>query len=194
MTRDEIKKLVLNCENELTDEFKKIDDNKFFFSEQVLNSFKKNNLSENAFNSTKKYSLFTNINENFTKFLLTIKQKDFEDKLEEYNLLIRFNKVVKKYKKQKIIFWGASLFLKKFITKYKIKNSNILGIVDKNTNLQGTNIDAYEIFAPEKLAELKPDVVICSNKNNHECIYPIVKEFMEENYPNIKLVENIFEW
>ena len=55
MTRDEIKKLVLNCENELTDEFKKIDDNKFFFSEQVLNSFKKNNLSENAFNSTTGY-------------------------------------------------------------------------------------------------------------------------------------------
>ena len=55
MTRDEVKKLVLNCENELTDEFKKIDDNKFFFSEQVLNSFKKNNLSENAFNSTTGY-------------------------------------------------------------------------------------------------------------------------------------------
>ena len=55
MTRDEIKKLVLNCENELTDEFKKIDDNKFFFSEQVLNSFKKNNLSENAFNLTTGY-------------------------------------------------------------------------------------------------------------------------------------------
>ena len=55
MTRDEIKELVLNCENELTDEFKKIDDNKFFFSEKVLNSFKKNNLSENAFNSTTGY-------------------------------------------------------------------------------------------------------------------------------------------
>lgn len=94
----------------------------------------------------------------------------------------------------KIIFWGASLFLKEFLTKYHIKNSNILGIIDKNTNLQGTNIGAYEIFAPEKLAELKPDVVICSIRNNHECIYPIVKEFMEENYPNIKLVENIFEW
>ena len=55
MTKDEIKELVLNCENELTDGFKKIDDNKFFFSEQVLNSFKKNNLSENAFNSTTGY-------------------------------------------------------------------------------------------------------------------------------------------
>ena len=83
--------------------------------------------------------------------------------------------------------------MKKFITKYKIKNSNILGIVDKNTNLQGTNIDAYEIFAPEKLAELKPDVVICSIRNNHEYIYMIVKEFMEENYPNMELLPDIFE-
>ena len=55
MTRDEIKKIVVECENELTAEFKEIDDNKFFFSEQVLNSFKKNNLSENAFNSTTGY-------------------------------------------------------------------------------------------------------------------------------------------
>ena len=55
MTRDEIKKLVVECENELEYEFKEIDDNKFFFSEQVLNSFKKNNLSENAFNSTTGY-------------------------------------------------------------------------------------------------------------------------------------------
>ena len=55
MTRDEIKKLVVECENELTNEFKEIDDNKLFFSEQVLNSFKKHNLSENAFNSTTGY-------------------------------------------------------------------------------------------------------------------------------------------
>ena len=55
MTRDDVIKLVVVCENVLTDEFKKIDDNKFFFSEQVLNSFKKNNLSENAFNSTTGY-------------------------------------------------------------------------------------------------------------------------------------------
>ena len=55
MTRDEIKKIVVECENELESEFKEIDDNKFFFSEQVLNSFKKNNLSENAFNSTTGY-------------------------------------------------------------------------------------------------------------------------------------------
>lgn len=55
MTRDDVKKLVVECENELTNEFKEIDDNKFFFSEQVLNSFKKHNLSENAFNSTTGY-------------------------------------------------------------------------------------------------------------------------------------------
>ena len=55
MTRDEIKKIVVECEKELEYEFKEIDDNKFFFSEQVLNSFKKNNLSENAFNSTTGY-------------------------------------------------------------------------------------------------------------------------------------------
>lgn len=55
MTRDDVKKLVVECENELTNEFKEIDDNKLFFSEQVLNSFKKHNLSENAFNSTTGY-------------------------------------------------------------------------------------------------------------------------------------------
>ena len=55
MRREDIKKLIVECENELTNEFKEIDDNKLFFSEQVLNSFKNNNLSENAFNSTTGY-------------------------------------------------------------------------------------------------------------------------------------------
>ena len=114
-------------------------------------------------------------------------------KLEEQVMLNKLNKIIKRNKKQKIVFWGASLFLKEFLTKYKIKNSNILGIVDKNTNLQDTKLGAYEIFTPEKLAELKPDVVICSIKNNHERIYPIVKKYLQENYPEIKVLQDIFE-
>ena len=94
---------------------------------------------------------------------------------------------------KKVVFWGASLFLKEFLAKYKIKGSNILGIIDKNTNLQGTSISTYEIFAPEKLRELEPDIIICSVKNNHERIYPIIKKYLQENYPAIEVLQDIFE-
>lgn len=94
---------------------------------------------------------------------------------------------------KKIVFWGASLFLKEYLTTHKIKNTNILCVIDKNVDLQGTNIGKYKIFAPEKLAELKPDVVICSIRNNHECIYPIVKQYLQENYPEIEILQDIFE-
>ena len=55
MIREDIKKIVDECESKLEKEFKKIDDNKLYFSEQVLNSFKNANLSENAFNATTGY-------------------------------------------------------------------------------------------------------------------------------------------
>ena len=115
---------------------------------------------KNDFNTDKKKSLLINTNESYVQFLLSIKQLQFFNyikmKLEEQVMLNKLNKIIKRNKKQKIVFWGASLFLKEFLTKYKIKNSNILGIVDKNTNLQDTKLGAYEIFTPENSLNSSP--------------------------------------
>ena len=184
---------IVNREDELFETF----DYQYFIEVIENERNKTKQWLKNDFNTDKKKSFLINTNESYVQFLLSIKQLQFFNyikmKLEEQVMLNKLNKIIKRNKKQKIVFWGASLFLKEFLTKYKIKNSNILGIVDKNTNLQDTKLGAYEIFTPEKLAELKPDVVICSIKNNHERIYPIVKKYLQENYPEIKVLQDIFE-
>lgn len=104
-----------------------------------------------------------------------------------------YKKLLKQINKnKKIVFWGASLFLEDFLTKYNIENANILGVVDRNINVQGTELNAYMVYSPEKIAELRPDIVICAIKNNHEHIYPMVEMFLKQKYPDIELVQDIF--
>lgn len=93
---------------------------------------------------------------------------------------------------KKIVFWGASLFLENFLQMFNIKTKNIIGIVDKDANKQGKNICSYQIFPPEKLAELKPDYVIFTIKNNSDRLYPIIKQYLDEKFPDIKLLPTIF--
>ena len=95
-------------------------------------------------------------------------------------------------KKDKIAFWGASIFLEQFIKKYHIKFENIVGIVDKDSKKWGNKIEKYEIFSPEKLEELGAETVVFTVKNNAHRIYPKVKEELDEKYPKIKLLKNIF--
>jgi len=97
-----------------------------------------------------------------------------------------------KYRNKKIIFWGASLFLKKFIETYKINKKNIIGIVDKNEKLIGEQIGAYKVHSLDDLSTLNPDYVILTIENNNGKIYPEVKNYLNEKHPNIKLIKNIF--
>ena len=95
------------------------------------------------------------------------------------------------YSKKKTVIWGASRYIEDFIRKYHIHNSNIVGIIDKNPEREGSFICGYEVFTPEILSIFKPDVVVFAIKNNHNKIYREVKSFLNQNYPEIKLHEDI---
>lgn len=100
---------------------------------------------------------------------------------------------VEKYKSKKVVFWGASLFLKDLIQSKKIKKSKILGIVDKDNSKWGEKFGELEIHSPNDLKELKPEVIILAVKNYHMSVYPQVQKYIEENFPNIKLPPNPFD-
>lgn len=95
-------------------------------------------------------------------------------------------------KNKKIMFWGASLFLEEYITKYNIKNKNILGIIDKNEKRKGETICGYKIYSPEEIKDLNPDIIILSIKNNHNTIYPIVRKYLSENLPKVQFAKDYF--
>ena len=55
MERKEIINLINECENICSDEFKRIDNLEFTYSNKVLEAFQKNQVSEGCFNSTTGY-------------------------------------------------------------------------------------------------------------------------------------------
>ncbi len=90
---------------------------------------------------------------------------------------------------KKIILWGASLFLEEFMQKYDILSPNIIGIIDKNINKQGTFLRQYKIFAPEDLIKLKPEKIIITIVNSVSEKTVEIKEFLKKQ--NIVDVEVI---
>ena len=81
----------------------------------------------------------------------------------------------------RIVFWGASLFLEKFIKKYNLISNNIIGIIDKNPVKKGKFIGQYKIFAPEDLGKLKPQKIIITIVNSARERAQEVREYCKEN-------------
>ena len=55
MNRDEIKRIVDDCEKKCVEQFQLIDDINFYYSEKVLNAMQESGLSESSFSSTTGY-------------------------------------------------------------------------------------------------------------------------------------------
>ena len=101
-----------------------------------------------------------------------------------------FIKEIKNLSDKKIMFWGASNFLKDILSIEKF--INVCGIIDKDVTKQNKQFCGYKIYSPDILDEIVPDIVIMSIKSNNLCIYNIVEEYIKKNYPNIQLYKNLF--
>ena len=91
-----------------------------------------------------------------------------------------------------MLLWGASLFIEEFIKVNQIENPNILGIIDKNSNRWGSKIAGYKILSPEQIKDVNVEKILLTVKNSNELIYSDLKLFVEQNYPNLELLPNIF--
>lgn len=94
---------------------------------------------------------------------------------------------------KRIAFWGASRYLEELIKKYNIMDKHIVGIIDNDSKKWGQRLGNHTIYAPEQIKDLDIDVMIFTIKNNNEVIYPQVQELLRYQYPNIKLVANVFK-
>ncbi len=103
-------------------------------------------------------------------------------------------KQLEENKNRKVVFWGASLFLKDFLEKNDLKDYNIVGIVDSDSQKWGTEFYGYTILSPESLGVIQPVCVIFTIKNNNELIYnKITKSITEnDNCSSVKICPNIF--
>lgn len=92
----------------------------------------------------------------------------------------------------RVVLWGASIYLDNLLTKNPQLAKNILGIIDKNPAWHYKRFHGCMVYPPEKLGELGPKLVISTIKNNHEKVYPEIKKYLKENFPSIKLLQDIF--
>ena len=90
-----------------------------------------------------------------------------------------------------VYLWGASNFLKKLLEKEERPNQNILGIIDKNEASWGKDFGNYKIFSPDIL-KTEPADILVTIYNNHEKAYSAIKKEVEEKYPKIRFLNNIF--
>lgn len=111
-------------------------------------------------------------------------KKDYAFEYKIYNF-------IKNLKNEKIMFWGASNALKTVLNLFPKKNNLILGIIDKNTALQKDFCKHYTIYQPDKLKDLHPQHILVTIKNNGNRIYENIKEFVNKNYPDIKIIPNL---
>lgn len=93
---------------------------------------------------------------------------------------------------KRIVFWGASLFLKDLIERGIINGDNVLGIVDKNSERHGQKLGKYEIYPPEDIGKLKPDIIISAIKHYNTSIYPQIVEYVAANCPEVEVLPDIF--
>lgn len=98
-------------------------------------------------------------------------------------------KILKKYKDKKIAFWGASIFLKRFLSRYKIKNLNIVGIIDKDNSKKGIKYSDYTVYTPDRIKEMSPEVIIISIVNFSYERQKEINKYIKTNYgKNIKVI------
>lgn len=136
--------------------------------------------------------------------------KDFVQKLKEimpdnweiFSPALRKDYLTVEYLKKfirnkKVYLWGASNFIRDLLAKEEEKNPNILGIIDKNEALWGSDFCGYKVFSPNVLEE-KPSNILITIYRNYETVYDLIKAEVGEKYQNVCVLPNIFmgevEW
>lgn len=85
--------------------------------------------------------------------------------------------------KKPIFFYGASLYLKSFISNNNLEKFNIIGIIDSNFQNKEKFMSGYRIFPPEELLKYDANIIF-SVQNRHieayETVYNKLKEMKLE--------------
>lgn len=169
-------------------------DNKFkknwlkIFAEDFAKPFEEGKITPEIF-STRIYINLKYLIKNPYKRYRFIKKWRVKNQDKNKLLKIKFAGEINKRQQSRIVFWGASIFLKEFLEEYQITNKNIVGIIDKNPNRKGGYYGGYEIYTPNDINLLKPNTVIVSIANLNKGISEEIEQFIKTNYKHkIKII------
>ena len=100
-------------------------------------------------------------------------------------------RIEKAVKNRRVILWGASVFISKIINEYGLSSDNIIGIIDRDEKKSGQKIGIYEIFSPNELKKLRPNLIISAVLFQTE-----MKKYIEEELKraqiNAQIIDDLF--
>ncbi|MBE7703832.1 MAG: glycosyltransferase [Cyanobacteria bacterium SIG28] len=148
------------------DDFQKAIDNNEFDKEEI---------------NPRVYRNIKQITTNYQKWYRRFKKKRALGLLRQESIKNRFAKQISIRPNSRIMFWGASKFLKEFLDEREITTDNVIGILDKNPARKGSYFNGYEIYTPDEINDLKPNVVIISVLHIGEEQRKEIKDFIKKN-------------
>lgn len=139
--------------------------------------YKKNSFIIDLHNSYKRYQ--KGFGYFLTQFLWHEKEEFFKYVVNVKHIL-KLNWLLAHHRNQKIVLWGASIFLKKIILEKAVHDhQNLIGIVDRVETQKGQKIGPYLIYGLADLVYLKPDVIIITIVNHDpSCLISEIEEYM----------------
>ncbi len=101
--------------------------------------------------------------------------------------------LLRKLKNEKIVLWGASIFLEDFIKRWNITFDNIVGVIDNNPKRQGQSLGIYPIISVQDIFKYRPQYMIMTIWNWHRENYEDISEVMQNTYNFVKLLPDFFD-
>lgn len=123
---------------------------------------------------------------NLEREINTLKQEK-QVSLGNSNLL----KILKDNCDKKVLLWGSSLYLEKFLKHNNLSDFNIIGIIDINAK-DKSELMNYKLYTPEEIKDLDADLIISTVFNSSEKAYNDIKFYLNKNNISIDLAPNIF--
>jgi len=89
------------------------------------------------------------------------------------------NKFAQKYKKKKVLIYGAGILTKVIMDNYDLSGLNIIAVADSRFKIEEKFYN-FKAVSPDLIQENNPDLIIISTYN-----YSTIKAFLDKNYPKI---------
>lgn len=114
------------------------------------------------------YQYFLHELENFIKIAVNLKH------------VLKLNLLLSRYRKKRVVLWGASIFLHRIILEGRVHDhNNIVGIVDRGLAQDGKKIAKFNVYGLPTLSDLRPDVVIITIVNHNKRFMPEIREYLQ---------------
>jgi hypothetical protein len=102
--------------------------------------------------------------------------------LEQRDFQKNINNFAKKYKNKKVILYGAGILAKVVLDNYDLSKLNIIAVADAKFT-GDEEFYGFKASSPDKISELKPDLILINAYNP-----ALIVEYLDKNFAELKKI------